>query len=834
VLPDTRVETGVSSRAGTSDTNALSPPPAEAILPEVDVSNPLPTVGGAAVRAIEREEGEVFSPENPLLHSHGVDEPRASTSGAPNPQASTSGATVASGSEVPDEDFSLTTDGEPLLYDTARGIALGQGNVVFTYGVFRATGRRAVLDYNSNTATLSDDLVVTARINGREQIFNGESLEFNLETGRWRLADLRATFPPEFFPRGQVLEPLYLRDGSVFGGDEEVSGEEFKFSSCDRDHYFLASRRLDFYRDERGRPDRIVLKRNGLYFFGKKLIPLPNVTIPLQGRRSRRYSLQPQVGRNEVDGFFAKTIVDIGANAKRSDSLLIDLLQKRGVALGFQRELAGSAGLFYLYALNRKVGGRQIDARVRRDFSIGDSIRTSLNFDSSRNNSLAGEGYGNSNGALNFNFGQGTTQASALFQFNRSVTPFSSFAQRTASLDYTQQFGSQGAWNVSLRSLYNSTNSRDTGGFGGGEPTSDNIATLDNEAEIARTGNRFDAALRAELHDDLTGTTQRNGAYQLERVPELLLSSDSQRLGVPILNRVLPGEISLSLGQFNEPTTELDLSRAAFEYRANSRTMHLVNGSNLRSNLVLGGRFGQNVYGDDTARYNYDVNAAFSIEAGRLRNKRSPLQFLATYAKLRPVGYTPFQFDFLSPNEFIDTRAILEPSRKLRLELASGRDIRNGINRDLTATLRVLPTRQLSLDLSTAYSREQNRLADIIGNVYLLRPRDRFGGGAISIGARYSPEQNQFSTINLGADVQLGKKTRFQAFAGYNGFSKQFDVQQFRVVRDLHCFNLFASYDGQRKEFRLDLALKAFPFSDSRLGQTALGEGFDPAIGTVR
>jgi hypothetical protein len=63
---------------------------------------------------------------------------------------------------------------------------------------------------------------------------------------------------------------------------------------------------------------------------------------------------------------------------------------------------------------------------------------------------------------------------------------------------------------------------------------------------------------------------------------------------------------------------------------------------------------------------------------------------------------------------------------------------------------------------------------------------------------------------------------------------KELSFNQVRVTRDLHCFNLYATYDQQRKEFRLDLALKAFPFVDTRLGRTDLGEGFGPFIGDTR
>jgi len=288
------------------------------------------------------------------------------------------------------------------------------------------------------------------------------------------------------------------------------------------------------------------------------------------------------------------------------------------------------------------------------------------------------------------------------------------------------------------------------------------------------------------------------------------------------------------------------LSRTHFEFEPRSRTLRLIDTRGLRSSFDLDGGFGQNAYSDNTARYDYNTNIVFNTEVGRRRllsydselgnlsEDTAPLQLRASYLKVKAVGYTPFQFDFLPPSEVVDARGIFQPSSKLRLEVAGGRDLQNGISRDLTGTVRLAPSQAIGINLTTAYSLQLKQFSDVLGSLLIRRRRDRFLGGALSIGTRYSPQEGIFSRIDVGADVQLGSRTQLQVFSGYNGFAKQFDIQQFRVVRDLHCFNLYASYDAQRKEFRFDLALKAFPFVDSRLGQTALGEGFDPASGIVR
>jgi hypothetical protein len=94
----------------------------------------------------------------------------------------------------------------------------------------------------------------------------------------------------------------------VQGQAEEARGENFKFSSCDRDHYYLRSNRLEFYRTPGGEPAKIVLRQNALFVLGRRVVPLPVYVISLLGQRSRRQPLQTTAGQNAIDGFFVRTL----------------------------------------------------------------------------------------------------------------------------------------------------------------------------------------------------------------------------------------------------------------------------------------------------------------------------------------------------------------------------------------------------------------------------------------------------------------------------------------------------------------------------------------------
>ncbi|HVF11419.1 MAG TPA: hypothetical protein VNA16_11480 [Abditibacteriaceae bacterium] len=725
-----------------------------------------------------------------------------------------------SGAEEPGGHYSIVSP-NGVIYDGERGLALAQGDVTFTYREFVVHADRGIVDYNTNQAILSGHLTVTVR----GQKFTGKSLTFDLDSGRWSLNQIEAVFPPEFFPTGTVIEPIYVQGASVKGTDDAVgsydtvTGSDFRFSSCDRNHYYFRCKRIDFYRDTVGEPTRIVLHNNALYVMGRRMVNVPVYTISLTGATSRRIGLQPIVGQNETDGFFVKSVYNLGANAHHTDSLLIDGLQKRGLGLGFTRELAKGAGIFYLYGVtgngSGNQGGREINSRIHYESNLFSSIRSIVDFQSTQNNQLGIENSNARNGTWSLSRHKPNVQSDFLMRFAANDSGLSSFRDFGTSLLHRQDFG--GGLRLDASSFYTRNS------FG----AEFNTATLDNSVTLRKQARLFDTFLHAELHDDLTGLNQVNGAYQLERLPEFGFTTDTQRLGLPFLSQALPGDLSLNFGHYNEPFTAQRLGRADFIYAARPRDFQILRAGGLRSRLTTAGRFEQAFYSNDTARYNYEY-------VFNLNNTLGPLGAQINYYKRRSLGFTPFAFDYLTPGEYVDATLSFQPSDKYRLNVTTGRDLQNGFSRDIVASLQAAPSPSFYASLGVNYSPETRTFGDVIGNFRLARKPRRFLGGNFEMGVRYSVEENKFTQINTAADLFVSRKTRVQALSGYDGFARQFTFNQIRVTRDLHCFNLYATFDQQRKELRFDLALKAFPFVDTRFGRSEFGEGFAPFVGDVR
>ena len=734
---------------------------------------------------------------------------------------------IASGIEDPNGQYSITTrDGDNIFYNQERGLTVAQGQVTFRYRDFTVTGDQGVIDFNTNRATLAGNLQVSA--NG--QSFQGQSLTFDLDTGRWLLSSVAKTFPPELFPPGTVLEPLYIRDGRVLGQGDNGIGENFKFSSCDRDHYYLRSNRIEFYRDPNGQPKRLVLRKNALYIFGQKVLPLPVYVISLvAGAGSRRSPVNATAGQNAVDGFFVRSFYDLTASSKYTNSVLVDALQKRGLGLGLQ-QLDAAGGLLYAYALSSKTGGRETNFRVLKNRKLTDIISINSRLEATSNNSLTGPGVAAQNGDFTLVRNGTNAQSNAIFRFNRSDYNGGNNRSGSFSLDHRQNFGRGYRLNASGQ-LNQSQNSF---GVAGTPATTNQAATGDLNLELAKAAKNFDLFLRTELHPDLVN----NRTNQLERLPELLLQSDTKKLPIPGVSNYLPGNFTLSLGQFNEPRASvgadgqtqfngLKKNRADLFYNANDRNVRLLGRGRSTSVFKAGGNFEQAIYSDNFSRYNYSYNM-------NLLNTLGNLQLQTNYYNSRTFGATPFQFDFYTPSENIDYTASYNIGSKLRLNASGGSDLMNHYQRDLIFNAQFAPSPSFYGSLGTSYALENSNFGEIYGNFNLARNRRKFGGGTLAFGFRYDPGGRGLTRANLSADVNLGKKTRVQGLTSYSGFSKKFEFTQIRVIQDLHCFNLYVNYDNQRNQIRIDLALKAFPFADTRFGRNVLSEGFDSSVGTAR
>ncbi len=107
----------------------------------------------------------------------------------------------------------------------------------------------------------------------------------------------------------------------------------------------------------------------------------------------------------------------------------------------------------------------------------------------------------------------------------------------------------------------------------------------------------------------------------------------------------------------------------------------------------------------------------------------------------------------------------------------------------------------------------------------------------LDLGTRYDTSLGQLSSIRGLLDTKINTKTHIQATAGFNGITNNFEYQNIKITRDLHCWELsliFVNQTGfyEDKGIRLNLRIKAFPLYEN-FGQGTFGQVLDTSVGEI-
>ncbi len=348
----------------------------------------------------------------------------------------------------------------------------------------------------------------------------------------------------------------------------------------------------------------------------------------------------------------------------------------------------------------------------------------------------------------------------------------------------------------------------------------------------------MDVELLATKYTQLQSSSGSSQAFGgLERLPELRLASDAVRLVG--LGRLLPKDtrLDLSLGDFNEPSSQTKTERARFNVDLGTTTKIVT----ARGSLDYGGAFQQGFYGDNTAQYVLNGHTGYRLRIGA----KSTLA--ATYTYLRPYGYTPFQFDYAGSTNLAGLNLSVQETKAFQLTAGTGFDFNRTQSlygqrampfQTLAAQALYTPVSFFRFRTTASYDINNSRLVDLT-NALRLRGSDLL---ALDLAGRFDPTLHRYTTVsgNLNLpffrDVSEDAGYRLRAIGGYNGITSKFDYKGLALTRSWHDFEASLIYqdspNGLRpgSTFTFNFRLKAFPaYEPFAIGQ--YGQSLDTGIG---
>ncbi|MDX1933096.1 MAG: hypothetical protein SFU56_10865 [Capsulimonadales bacterium] len=697
------------------------------------------------------------------------------------------------------------------------------GNVRLRYNGYHVASDRAVYQPRRRLLTFEGRVV----LNTGQQIVYADGVTLNTRTREFTAREARTIIPTELLAPN-VLQPVLLQGRVLERKGDIYTALDGVLTTCDfpNPHYKVGFRQADFIPN-----NRIVLRDSTLYRYQTKIVRIRYLVIPV--RETNRASIPPNVGRTEEEGYFIKFGLNYLLSEILPGLLRFDLMEKKGIGVGFDqayRLSATGAGVAALYSLNdRNRGVQNLNGRFNHQQYIGDTTASlTTEFQNNSYQSITADSK-NANSTLtltrnidNHDTNLSVTQTSSDYTNSRSGTT-------TYTLTQTEQFG--GSNRVTLRLNGSDTTNRSLGLVTTTSGRTEQSADLQANLRMGI----FDTVLKANRNLKLTQKGESGGSAAFsgtQRLPDLSVSTESDRFGksgtLSGFLRRIPASYSLGYGRFLEnvssfvsgstQTRAVTTGRFLFGFTPRDKTVPLTPGGNL--SLQLAGNFQQTVYREDAAQY---ILTGRSNLVQRLGD-RSTLNFAYNY--LRPYGGSPLEFrlDQTGTTNNLNANLTVETYRT-RLSLVTGYDILEARSDSVTG-VRKTPWQNLALQLglrpspvlqtrfTTAYDINTGTLLDVTN-----RTRIRGNGGfALDTGIRFDPRRYRFPQITEVLTVPLfSRDLKLSALTGYNGVTYRFDYKQFYLTQSFHDYELLFSYVDQRYGFRTErgfnvaFRLKAFP-----------------------
>lgn len=676
-----------------------------------------------------------------------------------------------------------------LLRVTADYRVVATGHVKATYGDYVVTSGKALSDPDTNTATFEEDVVLSTQ--GIQ--VHGEQLILNYKTHRWDLKTAKTTLTPEVL-KGNATSPVFLSGKDVSGLEsKQVTVQKGSFTTCDlKDpHYVLSAKEIDVY------PERkLIAKRVTMIALGHRLFTLPILSIPLN-QLSGRSNLIPQVGQTAAEGFFIKTAYNYLSTKNANGIIKLDLMTRKGFGQGIEQSFTlgkGSGNIQAYHLFDRTLNADTVTGRLTDKQTIG-NIQMTMSTDYRANSYLYAPDSKTNN--TDISLLRNVKGVSTELRIRRSFTGgLGTFDTLNSVLTHRQKlFGANTALTL------------DFSDFGSSTSPANNLE-LNSRLEVSRQQHRYDWQFVFAKRYDLDGSKflGDDRFASLDRLPELTLQSDTSRLG-KTLPFHLPATLALSVGEYDEEPLGVKTDRLLFNMDTRPQ-QHAIT-STLGLNYGLG--FQQAFYGNDAAQYVIRANTTLTQKIG------DKSDFALNYRYQEPKGASAFRFDFANTFNVLGARLDIRETEKFKLSLTSGYNfaLPQLPWQDIAIRARYTPSKVFSLYTSTGYDLNRSQWRTLVNQFQLRKP----GGFSLDVGTSYDIIQSQIGQARAVLATPFGRKTKINAIAGYNGFSKTFDYRAIQLTRDLHCWEATLAFVDQTDFFaergvRLNVRIKAFPIFD--------------------
>lgn len=676
------------------------------------------------------------------------------------------------------------------------------GGAEFVYEGYHVLADNASWNRITHVANLFGNVKITSA----DTVIKGERVTIDFDHSTYQSHNAEAQISPKDLG-GRVKGFIYAKGENSFGSKVETRTFNSDFTSCNKEepHYSIGGD------DTTVRPGkRIIFRRAKLRLFGRTVFRLPFLSIPLD---NRNYKNLPEVGYSTYEGYYVKTNYSIPLPKNHELRTRLDYFSKLGVGygLGYGYESRRTNGFLQFYSISGPADSLQLSNQHRQVFSWGSVV---MDTDYQKNNYLSSPGSTILSNRLTVDLPG--KRGNDRLSYSRSSQDSANYGtvNQTLTLADTRKIGTTGETNLNLSYIDSSSKSTSTHTdsqqldvlFKASEDTPKGLASLEYQRAIpiGSEGSFFSGS---------------------DRTPVLNFSSDSDKLLGKKFSNFLPFRTDFSFGEFqNFDGSHVTRQSADFNFQKSDRS-----NKPLKSDFT--GEFRQGIYSDDTAQYILAFGNTTSYSLGR----DSSANFRYNY--LRPYGYSPLSQDQTGRTNLASVDLSYRVIPSLLFAGQTSYDITRLQDQLGTPWQQVgirsefRPSKNFQARSLATYDTYQQAWSNVrIDSGY------QSGQTLVTIGALYDGIRHTWSTTNLFLNNLKIGKTLIGATLSYNGYTQQFDSQQYNFIYDLHCAEAVLTWSEFNTGFRpgrtinFFIRLKAFSF-DSAFGLGQRGQPLGTGTG---
>ncbi len=681
-----------------------------------------------------------------------------------------------------------------------------------------------------------------------ESSIKSQSFFLDLENTTVIIKQINLVIKPKEVTTGNI----YLKVAELEDKGEEKCGENATLTTCDYEnpHYYVKADRFNYY------PDSGIWAEN-VYIYSPIFFPigghlwLPYYHFAL-GKRNP-ILLVPQIGENNVEGYFVKTTWDYLLTKDQTGEVYLDWTYKKGVGLGFKHNYDFNhfmTGSFLLYAMKeRDTAIQNYRFKVDPTFQINPALKIKPLFEEAK-------GYLINGGRTDFTTEEFITEYNDLgdryflrlnetrnriqstrvnnFQFEKT---YNSNKDLLVNFSQTQYGMASKVVAGVLQQEINLPNKivfSDKFQYNANKYITDKeieqqlqlsgtlVKTFDKEDLFSDYLNNLKLDLNYFLDLDGDAVTRDMNVSYVEKMPEISLGFRRVNLfgNIALDNQLQFGKylenyyLSSAEGVYSKTAQKLQ-----FDTTLSTMIKHLEL-SEVSSNIGIRFNFSQRAYDTGDKLFAFVQNYSYHMQLF------SFIRDTISYNNESSLGNTPFYFDekrYGLSQAINNLTFYWERLDKYNWQNKLGWDFLKTKAVNYTTEINIKPTDNLHLKIQTGYHFEnritQNDIWDDLSVMFVLIP------------LIYKNQDLNFSNIRttLVQDLDKAELVRFEqgfkffygktwesrwdfdATWSYNFNTKGIRLQTLAVIKDLHCQTIALEYNAPLEEYRFKYTIKAFP-----------------------